>query len=126
MMINGAVNLMRLPAVTIDVIDNSGHLRATEANLDTGFSGDLTLPKTAIEQLGLLFVATTNFRIASGTMTLFNTYEGTIRWHDSLRNVAVLESENFPLLGVGLLWENNLSIDFTHGGNVTITELFDL
>ena len=37
--------------------------------------------------------------------------------------VDVLESEITPLVGVGLLWGNNLSVDFRHGGEVRITEL---
>ncbi len=35
----------------------------------------------------------------------------------------MLESEIFSVIGVNLLWDNNLSIDFKHGGDVTITEL---
>ena len=44
-------------------------------------------------------------------------------WHDISKEITVLEAEIWPVVGVGLLWQNNLSIDFTNGGDVTITEL---
>lgn len=123
-MLNGAVNLLRQPAVSIVVIAANDQCWTIDANVDTGFSGDLTLPKSAIEQLGLPLATRSNsYRIGSGAMATFNTYDGTILWHDSRRKVTVLESEITPIIGVGLLWDNNLSIDFKHRGDVTITEL---
>ncbi len=125
-MIRGAVNLMRRPSITIALIGGTGQPWPIEAHLDTGFSGGLTLPKSAIERLELEFSGSTTYRTGNSVMTPFNSYEATIQWHNSIRNITVLESENFPLVGVGLLWGNNLSIDFRHGGDVIITELFDL
>ena len=122
-MISGAVNLMRKPVITLMVMDTNGQDRAVAVNLDTGFSDSLTLPKSAIEQLGLSPVDRSNFRIGNNALATFNTYDATIRWHDGLRRITVLESEIDPVIGVGLLWENNLSIDFVHGGSVTVAEL---
>lgn len=123
-MISGAVNLMRQAAVTVTILDSNGGPRTTEARIDTGFSGDLTLPKASIEQLGLRLVTrASNYRVGSGAMTAFNAYEGTIRWHSGIRQITVLESEIFPVIGVGLLWENRLSIDFVTGGSVTVAKL---
>lgn len=56
-------------------------------------------------------------------MTPFNSYDAAIRWGNGVKYITVLASENFPLVGVGLLWGNNLSVDFRHGGDVRITEL---
>ena len=126
-MISGAVNLMRQATVTVTVLDSNDEPRTTEARIDTGFSGDLTLPKASIEQLGLRMVTrASNYRVGSGAMAAFNAYEGTIRWHSGIRQITVLESEIFPVVGVGLLWENRLSIDFVPGGAVTVAELPEL
>lgn len=123
-MISGSVNLLRCPAITVALIDSSGQDRTIEAHLDTGFTGDLTLPIAVIEQLELAPAGRSGrYRMGSGSTTAFNAYEGTILWHDEIRRIHVLESEITPLVGVGLLWDNNLSIDFKHGGDVTITEL---
>ena len=124
-MITGAVNSLRRPTITVTLIDEKGEIRSLEAHLDTGFTGDLTLPASAIKQLGLPFSATTSFRTASSRLTDFRTYEGVILWHGRRRIIDVLESEVFPLVGVGLLWDNNLSIDFKLGGDVAITELLE-
>lgn len=108
------------------LIDSSGQDRTIEAHLDTGFTGDLTLPIAVIERLGLVAAGRSgSYRIGSGFTIAFNTYGGTIRWHNEIRPIDVLESEVTPLVGIGLLWNNNLSIDFALGGNVTITELQD-
>lgn len=121
----GAVNLLRRPEINIALIDREGREQSIEAHLDTGFTGNLTLPTAAIAQLELPFIGSTNFRIGDGVLTRFDLYEATIWWQGNLRTVHVLASEVLPLVGVGLLWDNNLSVDFKHGGDVRITELED-
>ena len=123
-MITGNVNLLRLPTIAVALIAGNGQRRTIEAHLDTGFSGDLTLPKVAIEQLQFPLLDRVNYVTGNG-MKLFNVYDGIIHWRGGIRYVSVLETEIFPVVGVGLLWDNNLSIDFKHGGAVTITELND-
>ena len=123
--ISGYVNLLRRPTVDVALVDGNGQRWSIEAHLDTGFTGDLTLPSSAIEQLGLPFIAITSLRTATGTMAEFSTYDGIAVWHGQERQIYVLESSVFPLVGVGLLWGNNLSVDFRHGGDVIITELED-
>ena len=126
-MIVGEVNLLRQPAVSVVVIAANDQRQTIEANVDTGFSGDLTLPISAIERLAFPLATRSNsYRIGSGALVTFNTYDGTILWHNSRRQVTVLESEITPTIGVGLLWDSNLSIDFRLGGEVTITELTNL
>ena len=119
----GAVNLLRRPAINIALIDGNEQEQSIEAHLDTGFTGNLTLPIAAIAQLELPFIGNTNFRIGDGVLTRFELYEATIRWQGDHRTINVLASEVFPLIGVGLLWGNNLSVDFRHSGRVTITEI---
>ena len=119
----GAVNLLRRPAINVALIDGNEQERSIEAHLDTGFTGNLTLPIAAIAQLELPFIGNTNFRIGDGVLTRFELYEATIRWQGDHRTINVLASEVFPLVGVGLLWGNNLSVDFRHGGEVRIAEL---
>ena len=124
--ISGNVNSLRFPEITVVLFDSNGQDRAVEAHLDTGFTGELALPIAAIERLGLVRAGRSGqYRIGSGATVAFNIYDGTIRWRDETRRIHVLESEITPLVGVGLLWNNNLSIDFRHGGDVTITELPD-
>ena len=96
-----------------------------EAQVDTGFSGELTLPISAIERLGLESSGFTTYRLGDNSLTPFDSYHATVRWAENERHITTLVSEHFPLIGVGLLWGNNLSVDFRHGGDVSITELQD-
>ena len=117
---------MRHPSITVVLIDDTGQDRWTEAYLDTGFTGELTLPRAVIEQLGLVPSGRSNrYRVGTGATEAFNSYEGIIRWRNALRVIEILETDVTPLIGIGLLWGNNLSIDFQPSGAVTITELPD-
>ena len=122
---DGTVSSGRWPTIPVSVIDEAGAERTVEARLDTGFSDDLTLPIAAINRLRLKRIDRSNFRVGDGTVVTFSVYAATIRWHGMMRQIIVLESEVAPVLGVGLLWGNNLSIDFQPGGDVAITELPD-
>ena len=124
-MLLGAVNLLRRPSVPITLVDGGGRDWSIEAQVDTGFTGELTLPISAIDRLGLESSGFSTYRVGGGSLTPFNSYDATIRWGNGVRYITVLASENFPLVGVGLLWGKNLSVDFSHGGNVSITELED-
>jgi predicted aspartyl protease len=66
--------------------------RTTEVSIDTGFTGDLTLPTVAIELLRLTLRGRSNFRIGNG-IKAFNVYAGAVQWRRVIRYVAVLESE---------------------------------
>ena len=93
--------------------------------MDTGFSGELTLPISAIDRLGLESSGFSTYRVGGGSLTPFSSYDAVIRWGNGVKYITVLASENFPLVGVGLLWGKSLSVDFRHGGDVIITELED-
>lgn len=122
-MLLGAVKSLRRPAVPVDFIDGDGRDWTVEAQVDTGFTGELTLPMSAIDRLGLESSGFSTYRVGGGSLTSFDSYHAAIRWGNSIRQVTVLASETFPLIGVGLLWYNNLSIDFRRGGDVSIAEL---
>ena len=124
-MISGVVSSTRWPIVDLVILGADGHEWAIEARIDTGFSDDLTLPRSAIAQLGLTRLDRSNYRIGDSSTKTFITYAATIRWQGELRRIIALESEVLPVLGIGLLWGNNLSVDFRHGGDVIITELED-
>ena len=77
-MIAGSVDGLRRPAIVIEVRDGDGQARSVDAYVDTGFSGDLTLPKIAIERLRLLPNDIVNMQIGDGASATFATYQATI------------------------------------------------
>ena len=124
-MISGIVSSTRWPTINLLILDVDGHEGEIEARIDSGFSDDLILPRSVIARLGLKRVDRSNFRIGDNSTAIFSTYAAMIRWQGELRQIIVLESEVSPVLGVGLLWGNNLSVDFRHYGDVRVTELED-
>lgn len=122
-MITGTVGRSRRPVIVVELIDRDGQPRSAEAYVDTGFSGDLTLPRTAIEMLGLSPNNRVNMQIGDGAFATFTTYRAAILWDGAPKDVTVVESEIWSVAGVGLLWQCNLSIDFAPGGNVLIASL---
>ena len=122
-MITGTVGRLRRPVIAVEFMDGDGQPLSAELFVDTGFSGEVTLPKAAIERLGLSPNDTVNMQIGDGALATFATYRAEILWDDAPREITVLESEIWPVAGVGLLWQFNLSIDFVPGGNVAVTAL---
>lgn len=65
-MIRGQVSSDQQALVAIDIMDAEGRPRSLEVILDTGFTGYLTLPTEAIQQLGLPVVGQRTFELANG------------------------------------------------------------
>ena len=107
----------------LTVLDANGEPVPGVVGIDTGFTGDLTLPRATIERLGLTASDTASMMTASGQTLEFPAYYATIIWHDRPKQVRVLEAETTPMIGTTLLWDSRLSIDFALGGDVVISEL---
>ena len=108
-------------------VDSSGralialNVRATEdadasklqAWVDTAFTGELVIPRATIETLGLQQSAAIMAGLADGTQVVLETYGCIIEWFGEQRVVEVVGNEGrFPLLGVGLLRDRRLEIDY--------------
>lgn len=87
-----------------------------EAWIDTGFTGDLVLPKVLIENLGLSQSATVSAILADGSHVEMRAYSCLIDWFGELRKLEVVANEgNCPLLGIGLLEGHELQISYRSG-----------
>ncbi len=115
-------------------IDGSGralvrvHLRASAANapleldawIDTGFTGDLVLPKAIVSVLQLPQSGTTGAELGDGSTVILNTYTCWIDWFEAERQLEVVANNGqIALLGVGLLRDHRLVVDYA-AGMVTI------
>ena len=91
-----------------------------QAWIDTGFTGELVLPQSLISQLGLPNSGTVEAILADGTQVALRTFSCGIRWFGEERNLEVVANEgDYPLLGVGLLRDRDLQINY-RSGTVTI------
>ena len=120
-MITGYVNEYHEAIIPIQL---RGSIASMDAVIDTGFQGaDLLLPRTVINELGLMPAGNMILLLANEQEARFIYYNGEVMWHDGFRRVRVLESENSSLASADLLAGSRIEIDMTPGGAVTITEL---
>jgi clan AA aspartic protease len=81
--------------------------------VDTAFTGELVIPRATIGALGLPQSAAIMAGLADGTQVVLDTFSCVIDWFGEQRVVEVVENDgNLPLLGVGLLWERKLAINY--------------
>ncbi len=74
-MITGIVNARREATIRLLVRGANGTSEETEALVDTGFNGFLTLPASAIARLGLTRIGRGRALLADGSESVFDLYE---------------------------------------------------
>ena len=109
--------------VSVAIADGGGRLWPMEAIIDTGFVGDVALPSNIIRRLGLTRMDSMNFVLAHGGSARLNRYQGSLLWHGRLRNIAVTEVDDVPLIGIRLLSGSRVTMDVYPGGDVLIEEV---
>lgn len=91
--------------------------------IDTGFTGDLSLPPAAVNVMDLPFLYELPANLANNTWVDIPIHEAVILWNREERVVNVLATGRRPLLGTGLLDGYELTVQFTEGGLITIDDL---
>jgi clan AA aspartic protease len=122
-MIIGSVNNNREAVIQIAVLSDSKRIKAVRSVIDTGYTGDLMLPRAIVDELGLSLQAIQDATLGDGSLTSFEMYAGSVIWDGQVRRVEVNASETECLVGMGLLEEYKLEIDGRPGGTVRITAL---
>ena len=122
-MIKGRVNAHREALVSLLLRGAQGLEHTTEAVVDTGYNGFLTLPPGLIEQLNLPFLRSSRAILGDGSVIEFDIHEATVVWNDRLRRIPVDAADVSPLLGMGLLYGHGLNIEVIEDGSVLIRSL---
>ncbi len=106
--------------IPVIIQEEGGRFFSYNAMIDTGFSGYLTLPLITITTLHLNFVGPRFFSLGNRTRVSFDTYEASVRWDGGERDVVVLASETYALVGMSLLKGFRVTFDAVDGGEVRI------
>jgi len=122
-MIVGAMNAHREAIVRLVVVGPEGQERQIEAVLDTGYTGSLTLPSALVSDLDLPFRGRGSVLLGDGGESEFDVHEATVAWAGERRLIAIDVAETDPLLGVGLLLGNELTVQVIAGGTVVLRRL---
>jgi clan AA aspartic protease len=96
---------------------------ALEFVIDTGFTGELTLPVAAVTALNLPYSHSNEIRIADDSLAKVAIHIASIVWNGARRPVRVLATGRRPLLGTALLDDHELRIRFRENDLVTVDEL---
>ncbi len=91
--------------------------------VDTGFVGELTLPLSAVEAMGLRYINNIEANLADDSVVRLPVYLANIIWRGEERSVLVLATGKRPLLGMGLLSGSELVVQCQDDGLVTVEEL---
>lgn len=109
-----------LLAITVSA-DGLSSGTTVQAWIDTGFTGELTLPIGMIRQFGLVMSGSIDAILADGSSVELETYTIHVDWFGRVRSLEVIANDGpFPLLGVGLLLGRELKVDYT---NLTVSLL---
>ncbi|MBI2179544.1 MAG: clan AA aspartic protease [Deltaproteobacteria bacterium] len=102
-MITGVVNANQEAIIQLVVTGPSGQQQNSEAIIDTGFTGFLTLPPAYIATLGLSWLSRQSGILADGSVDVFDVYVATVMWDGQSRTVEVEAANTEPLVGMSLL-----------------------
>ncbi len=94
-----------------------------ECILDTAFNGDLTLPPSVLQELGVIPSTRIRNRLASGGEEYAAAGVVQVEWMGTLRYAEAIAYRNNALLGTALLDDCHIDIEATEGGEVIVEPL---
>ncbi len=108
------------------VVGNADSQRQTNAVIDRGFTGFLTLPLSVLTSLNLRAYRREAGTLGDGSSCIFDVYSGFVIWDGAFRRIDVNAAETVPLVGMSLLYGYRVQFDTIEGGAVTIPSLSSL
>ena len=111
---NGVIDVNGRALLSVEVrSDSQAAPTLIEVWVDTGFTGDLVLPRLQIERLRLKQSLMVNAVLADGRKSRMMTYAAWIDWFGEPREIEVIAGEDQTvLLGVGLMLGHCLTVDY--------------
>ena len=124
-MILGSVNANREAIIQIAVLSDRKQSKSINTIIDTGYTGNLMLPRAIVSELGLTLRGIQDAILGDGSLTLFEMYAGAVIWDGQVRRVEVNASATESLVGMGLLEDFKLEIEGKVGRMVRIAPLIN-
>jgi clan AA aspartic protease len=110
---NGFVDQSGRALIDIELSPHEDTVLTIRARIDTGFTGELVLPQTLIDSLQLEPSGTTRAVLADGSRIAMRTYSCQINWFEKTQQLQIVANNGrFPLLGIGLLLNRDLDINY--------------
>lgn len=122
-MISGHVNANPEAVVSLVVLGPDGQEQEIEAVIDSGFTGQITLPPRLIAELGLPLLGQSRAVLGDGSEIDYDVFEVSLIWDGRSRLVNVDSADTEPLLGMGMLLGHEIAMQVIPGGAVSIRRL---
>ncbi|MBD2325692.1 clan AA aspartic protease [Alkalinema sp. FACHB-956] len=122
-MISGYVNANREAIIQVAIVGSSKQLKSVRAIIDTGFTGDLTLPRDVIDELGFTLRGFQRVILGDGSVQYFEMFVGIVIWDGQMRDAEINAAETDSLVGMGLLEDYKLEVEGRPNGEVRIIPL---
>ncbi len=110
------------PVCVVHLFGDSGVPARLETDIDTGFSGLMTLPVTTVEQMDLQKVGEARAFLADGIEREYDLHKVDVDWFGELRPIEALCMGRFPLLGMAMMEGLDLHVQVGDRGQITLTE----
>jgi clan AA aspartic protease len=109
--------------IRLTIRGSRDRLHEIEAVVDSGYTGWLTLPPSAIAALGLRWQTIGRGILADGSVSAFDVYQAKVVWDGRVRTVFADEFDATPLIGMALLRGYEYKMQVRARGKVTIRRL---
>ena len=106
--------------IGVTLVVDGGRRIEIEFVIDTGYSGQLALPSSAVAALGLPFKQKIEAELADGSAVDIPIHSCVVEWNGMTRRVRALATGRRPLLGTAFLSGFDLGVQFVVGGLVAI------
>ena len=108
------VNQHGEPLILVELL---GTQKKTSVIVDTGFNGELCLPRKTIKKLKLELYASEYFELVDGKLVLAEVFKGYLEWfEEKVKRVEVIVTgAKQGLLGTQLLTASTLTVNFVEG-----------
>ncbi len=122
-MISGSVNARREAVLNVALLDANSNEHPSDAVVDTGFDGWISLPPNLVATLGLRWRRFGRALLADGSESLFVVYEATAMWDGRAIRIPVYEMDAEPLVGMSLMYGYELVLPILNGATFTLQHI---
>ena len=122
-MIRATINRQGEIETSLVIEGPSGQQQTVTGIIDTGFTGELTLPLSVISSLGLYWRTLGEAKLGNGRVVEFDIYSALVEWDGQKRFTYIEAAESDPLIGLKMLRGYKMEVDFTEGGSANLTRL---
>ena len=111
-------NGLLCPKVSFDIAGPSGGVRSFSGTLDTGFTGWVALPESAIDDLSFRFSHDDVLTLADNRTVQAPLYIGEVFLADRWQRVFVVQIGSTPLIGTGLVSKARITLNMVPDGDI--------